>query len=157
MPVTRHCAQIRIMLKKTFSGILLRNVLALHIDSNKNLKVLWTSNPIKRTSNLIWLHLEGTHTHTHTHTVSKGLGLGWGKWGILVQNCIPEREHLKFYTPRASLASPDVYWADHVPSTILQVLCIKSFNLHNHSLQWVLLFIRFTYEETEAQRREVNC
>ena len=33
------------------------------------------------------------------------------------------------------------------------IVCIKSFNLYNHSLQWVVWVIDFTHEETEAQRR----
>lgn len=28
---------------------------------------------------------------------------------------------------------------------------------HCHPLQWILLLIHFTYEESEAQRREVYC
>ena len=33
------------------------------------------------------------------------------------------------------------------------IVCIKSFNLYNYSLQWVVWVIDFTHEETEAQRR----
>ena len=36
------------------------------------------------------------------------------------------------------------------------IVCIKSFNLHKYSLQWVVLVIDFTREETEAQRRGKN-